>query len=367
MVWNRTTQKNVMANILWIVVVVAGLMAPGQVRAAGGTFPAQPFNGMQITYTVSGANVTGSVDKPDFTTTRTLSGTLGTGTLTVSGSVLAGGLSADVTVTATAGGKSESFRANVKGGENRAFSVAVPIPQGATAGSIQISMTGHYNLSGGQTRGLVVTGTFTGNSIPPKNPSPNPPPQNPSPANPNNPLQFPQSPLPSKGPVQSTTQPAPAPPQSSQAANPPAAAANQPPASSEGTDWKKTLKAIAIMLALSVTAAAVFCFGAFGYAMLTASDIGLVPVLSPVILRIAAAMWTMPIIGGILQFVSKGLLTLTHTGIPTLKLLWQHWGNIKDYLAHNDFWQRHHQQLGNAKMPANWSYDKGTSGMRRER
>jgi hypothetical protein len=49
----------------------------GSGGGASSTYPGQPFNGMQITYSISGASVTDSKDSDGFTTSRTLSGTLG--------------------------------------------------------------------------------------------------------------------------------------------------------------------------------------------------------------------------------------------------------------------------------------------------
>lgn len=129
---------------------------------ASGVFPGEPFNGMQITYSVSGASITGSSDSHGFTTARTLSGDLGSGQLLVSGSAKMGnGFGADLHVTVSVDGDSKDFSAYIKSGfpgfNVQPFSVAVPIPAGAKAGSFSISMTGHYNVG---TRGLVVSGSF---------------------------------------------------------------------------------------------------------------------------------------------------------------------------------------------------------------
>ncbi|MCL6639000.1 MAG: copper amine oxidase N-terminal domain-containing protein [Firmicutes bacterium] len=129
---------------------------------ASGVFPAEPFNGMQITYSVSGASITASSDSPGFTTARTLSGNLGSGQLLVSGSAKMGnGYGADLRVTVSVDGDGKDFSAYIKSGypgfNVQPFSVAVPIPAGAKAGSFSISMTGHYNAG---ERGLVVSGSF---------------------------------------------------------------------------------------------------------------------------------------------------------------------------------------------------------------
>ncbi len=129
---------------------------------ASGVFPAEPFNGMQITYNISGASITGSSDAHGFTTSRTLSGNLGSGQLVVSGTAKMGsGFGADLYVTVSVDGDSKDFRAYIKSGfpgfNVQPFSVAVPIPPGANWGSFSISMTGHYNVG---ERGLAVSGSF---------------------------------------------------------------------------------------------------------------------------------------------------------------------------------------------------------------
>ncbi|MDD5590373.1 MAG: FecR domain-containing protein [Dehalococcoidales bacterium] len=152
------------------------IMPPSAVMAEGGTFPDEPFNGMQINYDISGATVTDTSDEWGFTTSRTLSGTLGTGQLTVSGSAKMGnGYDADVSATVSCGGETDQFTTNIPSGfpgfNEESFTISVPIPAGATGGSFSISMTGHYNAGD---RGLVVSGTFGADSET-SVPSPTPP------------------------------------------------------------------------------------------------------------------------------------------------------------------------------------------------
>ncbi|MDP2845190.1 MAG: FecR family protein [Candidatus Methanoperedens sp.] len=130
----------------------------------GETFPAADFNGMQISYSVSGASITSSEDKTGFTTSRTLKGTLGTGNLRVTGTAMMGsGYYADLVVTVWVGSKKESFKANIKSGypgfNKQDFDVRVPIPEGATSGGFSIDMTGNYNAG---ERGLIVRGEVSG-------------------------------------------------------------------------------------------------------------------------------------------------------------------------------------------------------------
>jgi len=163
--------------IIFVLIILSlvfpfSLLLPAPAKAEGGTFPASPFNGMQITYSISGATVTDTKDTGGFTTSRALKGTLGTGQLTISGSAKMGnGYDADVTATVSCGGKTDKFTTNIKSGfpdfNEESFNISVPIPKGATSGSFSINMTGHYNAGN---RGLVVNGTFdagTGASVPP--------------------------------------------------------------------------------------------------------------------------------------------------------------------------------------------------------
>ncbi len=132
------------------------------VRAEAGTFPATPFNGLQIDYAIVGGTFTEHpVDVGDFTTSRTFTnGTLlnvsGPGYVAVSGNARgANGYYTDVSVSVQVGNvqSNQSFRFNVDNA-NHPFDVRVSIPPGAQTATVTISLTGHYNAG---TRGLVVT------------------------------------------------------------------------------------------------------------------------------------------------------------------------------------------------------------------
>jgi hypothetical protein len=161
--------KNLLA-VTMVLGLLFGLLRPLSAAAEGGTFPASPFNGMQITYSVSGATITSSKDVDGFTTSRTITGQLGSGTLRVSGSAKMGnGYSADVVVRVWAGDQSkESPKFNIKSGSpgfnSQSFDVVVPIPSGASSGGFSIAMTGFYNAG---TRQLQVTGSLTGSGVAP--------------------------------------------------------------------------------------------------------------------------------------------------------------------------------------------------------
>ncbi len=130
-----------------------------------GTYRGEPWNGMQIKYSIGGATVTSSSEGGPFCCwINTLKGTLASsGNLSVSGSVgMGSGYHARAVVTVSVGGQSKTWTETVKSGHPNMnwapFNVSVPIPPGATGGSILVDMTGSYNAG---TRGLSVSGTFT--------------------------------------------------------------------------------------------------------------------------------------------------------------------------------------------------------------
>jgi hypothetical protein len=136
-------------------------------RAHGETFPAQPFNGMQIVYSISGVTITRTQDAGGFTTSRQLEGTASGGEVRVSGSCRMGsGYYADATVTVSAGGEEKSWKAHIPTGwpnfNSESFDVAVSVPAKAASVSVRVEMHGSYNAGG---RGLVVDGSF---SVPPR-------------------------------------------------------------------------------------------------------------------------------------------------------------------------------------------------------
>lgn len=356
-----------------------GLCVPA--AASSGTYPTALWNGLQISYTISGATVSGSSDKNGearsngFSCIRTLTGSLGSGALQVSGTVTGGGVSSDMLVIVSAGDQAKEQRFNIKGGGKQDFSVSVPIPQGASSGSVHISVLGNYTNSGGTTRDVVVKGTFAG-AAPPKQdpPKQDPPKQDPSkPEQPKGPLLFPPD-APAGPPTSSgggTVAPPPK-PQGPPAVKTPDKQEKTPeqdakPPETKGLDWKTTAKYGAMALAIAAIAALLTAVGAWGYVMLAAPDIGLKAVLGPVMMEVSVFLWTAPYLGPVVRAIFGGLEKFTLTSIPTLKLLWGHWGTFSDYLAQSKFWQRHYEQLGNAKFPSNWNYDHGPSGGRKER
>jgi hypothetical protein len=153
-------------ELVWLIFCLCLVPAPG----SADVFPDTEggFNSLQITYFVNGAQISNATDVWDFTTTRTLEGSLtgarrlaATGVCTRLSS--APGYPSDCRVTVRAGDKTEQWETRFEGPSGTVtsanFDVAVDVPPGAQSGSIEIAMIGHYNVG---TRGLVVRGTFTG-------------------------------------------------------------------------------------------------------------------------------------------------------------------------------------------------------------
>ena len=138
-----------------------GTSDPGAVSLTG-TFPGEPFNGMQIDYQVTGVSSGTPTDVEGMTTSRNFEGGLGAGALRVVGAARMGnGFYADLTVTVTVDGAQKDDSARIESGfpdfNEYEFDVSVPIPSDAKSGSFTINMAGNYNAGG---RGLVVSGTF---------------------------------------------------------------------------------------------------------------------------------------------------------------------------------------------------------------
>ena len=149
---------------LLVSTLVAQFLAPLEARAAGGTFPASPFNGLQISYDVSGGTLGAPTDSEGFTMSRAHgTGTLSPGTLTISGTARAGnGWGAKLSVSVSVDGDTKTHSASCTNADfpwSHPFSVSVAVPEGAKAGRFSIAITGDYNAG---TRSVVVSGNFAG-------------------------------------------------------------------------------------------------------------------------------------------------------------------------------------------------------------
>ncbi|MEI7554074.1 hypothetical protein [Candidatus Chlorohelix sp.] len=150
--------------------LVMGATLPTEALAAGGTFPAEPFNGLQVNYSVSGARLTSPIDSYSFTNGRDYRGVLTESTLKISGSVSAtSGWGASLSVTVLVGKETKNFKAesfppnglDPAGGWKQNFDVSVTVDKFSevSTASFSINLNGSYNAGG---RSVVVSGTLRG-------------------------------------------------------------------------------------------------------------------------------------------------------------------------------------------------------------
>jgi hypothetical protein len=127
------------------------------------TYPASPYNGLQLTYQISGARITKTVEDDNWTRTLTFTGTLERGTLRVAGEARRSGgwnpptVSATLQVTVEVDGETKTANAELLRDSAAPFDVAVPIPQGAKKGRIVVELVGIYNVG---TRNVKLIGHF---------------------------------------------------------------------------------------------------------------------------------------------------------------------------------------------------------------
>jgi hypothetical protein len=159
--------------ILSVVVIFLGLffLTITVEAQTGGTFPGEPFNGLQIDYSVSGADLESPEDEPGYTWYRRQNGNLNSRKLVVSGVAHASaGWGARLVVQISADGaqpvefKSEKFP---EGGllddpMEQPFSVSMNIPSGAENASYSINLVGEYNAG---SRGVVISGDLAGGQV----------------------------------------------------------------------------------------------------------------------------------------------------------------------------------------------------------
>jgi len=137
--------------------VIVLLISINAIAQSSGIFPGEPFNGMQVNYNITGATISKYTDTPGFTWTRSLVITkIQQGaSLSISGTLNAGGNGCTVVVSVNAGGKPNSGTYEVKPGTPMSFKQEVIILNDARSASISINMEGHYSMGGGS-RGVVV-------------------------------------------------------------------------------------------------------------------------------------------------------------------------------------------------------------------
>lgn len=161
--------------------------APAAAGPGAGTFPKDPFNGLQITYSISGASLGAPEDGGPFEGwVRSYSGSLQGATLQVTGTVTKGsGASKEypghATISVWAGDKKADQSVQLQDGKSAAYAVSLKIPAGATAGGVNVHVWGDY--ANGEMRFVQVVAKLTGPapravtapSAPPKAPAPQPP------------------------------------------------------------------------------------------------------------------------------------------------------------------------------------------------
>ncbi len=132
--------------------------------ADSGTYPTEPYNGLQLNYVISGGRITSTEENDDWTRTLTFKGDLGSGRLGVSGVARRSGgwtpptVSATLEVTVEVDGERQTAKAELLRDSTETFDVSLPIPPGATSGRIAVELVGIYNVG---TRNVRLLGTFT--------------------------------------------------------------------------------------------------------------------------------------------------------------------------------------------------------------
>jgi hypothetical protein len=135
-------------------------------------FPIDPFNGLQLSYSVSGATLGTPIDSEGFTFSRSVSGTLAGDELSVSGVATAmNGWGATIGVSVRVDGEEAKTFHEEKFPEgglmpdpmSQPFTVTVPIPADAESASFSIRLAGSFNAG---SRGVVVEGTLDRSASP---------------------------------------------------------------------------------------------------------------------------------------------------------------------------------------------------------
>jgi len=150
--------------------VLLGLAGCSRGMSESGTYPAEPFNGMQLTYRISGVRATDASDKDGFTSIRFLEGDVTGSSVVVEGAAsMASGSYADLEVTVTAGSVSDVFKARIEtpqeGVRTKDYRASVKIPTGVQRVSVRVALDGSYSMGFGKSgtvfqRGLVLQGDF---------------------------------------------------------------------------------------------------------------------------------------------------------------------------------------------------------------
>lgn len=157
---------------VWVAAFSMVLLALTATVAIADVFPGAPFNGLQVSYSVSGTTLGAPKDSEGFTLSRSVMGTLTGDELTVSGVATAmygWGATIDVSVMVD-GEEAKTFHEEKlpEGGlmpdpMSQPFTVTVPIPADAESASFSIRLAGSFNAG---YRGVVIEGTLDRSASP---------------------------------------------------------------------------------------------------------------------------------------------------------------------------------------------------------
>ncbi len=172
----RKVFKHVSIPLLLFIFICQLVMLVSIAQANSGVLVAKS-DMASVSYNISGASLRSPEDSENesrgfFHYIRSYEGSLDTGTLRISGtaSTEASNRQSSVSVSVSAGGESDSYKASFEAGTQENFSVSVPIPSGATSGSFSIKVTREVYFSTiGETRYDIVTVSGSLSSEPEEN------------------------------------------------------------------------------------------------------------------------------------------------------------------------------------------------------
>ncbi len=130
---------------------------------SSGTYPHEPYNGLQVVYQLGGAVIASQEENQDWTRTLTWRGTLTSGHLRLSGEARRFGgwnpptVSATLLVVVEVDGQRSEVKEELLRDSTKSFDVSVPIPPNAQKGSVRLELVGIYNVG---TRDVKLIGSF---------------------------------------------------------------------------------------------------------------------------------------------------------------------------------------------------------------
>lgn len=133
------------------------------------------FNGLNISYSISGGQVSEVKDRDGFTTTREITGICSNGTITITGNIESNWSPiVNVTVSLSNGEKTDEKKLKLEKTDNsKSYSVSIPVTKSTKSVHFSISVGAAYG--NGQSRGLLVSGSLENTGYKPGNTSKNDP------------------------------------------------------------------------------------------------------------------------------------------------------------------------------------------------